>query len=320
MLMEEKEDKARIYAGWAMSRRLLVVLGPRRAWKIMEVLTEARIPESVSPQDTGRRNFLSVMGATAVSAIALMIPGVSRADEGSTHRTFLPMVGAENDNNSIASFLEYDLPSPEMQEAFRQKAYDSGKFELFLEKTLSEYDHLSPDEDDDIPRVFIVNDRVIVQYSIEGGAGYSGYEIHFDQTDGRLVETRSALFTNDEEGNIRTRFFMNDDLRLDAVFNGEGKMLHGQAFDDNGNELDMTMLQGVAAQAVTVDWACINNCLTGLGIPTWLLTVLGLICGVICVGTAGLGCYACFAGAGYGFYLEAFYCVDLCCNHCLIDL
>ncbi len=158
MLMEEKEDKARIYAGWAMSRRLLVVLGPRRAWKIMEVLTEARIPESVSPQDTGRRNFLSVMGATAVSAIALMIPGVSRADEGSTHRTFLPMVGAENDNNSTAPFLEYDLPSPEVQKAFRQKAYDSGKFEQFLEKTLSEYDHLSPDEDDSIPRVFIVND------------------------------------------------------------------------------------------------------------------------------------------------------------------
>ncbi len=105
---------------------------------------------------------------------------------------------------------------------------------------------------------------------------------------------------------------MNDDLRLDAVFNGEGKMLHGQAFDDNGNELDMTMLQGVAAQAVTVDWDCINNCLAGLGLPNWLLGVLALICAIICAGTAGLGCVACIAGAGYGFYLEAFYCVDLC--------
>ena len=100
MLVEEDDENVRVYAGGAMSRRLLVVLGPRRAWRIMEAITEARIPESISPQDAGRRNLLRVVGATAVSAVALMIPGVSQADEGSMHRIFLPLIGAENNEDS----------------------------------------------------------------------------------------------------------------------------------------------------------------------------------------------------------------------------
>ncbi len=141
--------------------------------------------------------------------------------------------------------------------------------------------------------------------------------MHFDENSGRLIETRSALFEYDEDHNVSARFFVNDNLRLDAIFTNEGKLLRGQAFDDNGGEIDLAMLQGVAAQAVMVDWGCINNCLAGLGIPNWLLAVLAVICAVICAASAGWGCVACLAGAGYGLYLEAFYCVDQCCNHCL---
>ncbi len=82
MLVEEKGDKVRIYAGRAISRRLLLVLGPRRAWTILQLVTENRLPQFTSAKNIGRRNFLRVAGAAAVSMAALMIPNISRADEG----------------------------------------------------------------------------------------------------------------------------------------------------------------------------------------------------------------------------------------------
>ena len=62
MLVEEKDDKVRIYAGGAMSRRLLVVLGPRRALRIVsllrDLLPEAKSKKSATISGASRRDFL----------------------------------------------------------------------------------------------------------------------------------------------------------------------------------------------------------------------------------------------------------------------
>ena len=304
MLVEEKDDQVRVYADGAMSRRLLVVLGPRRAWKILGFVTNLENPTESPSADQGRRGFLRLAGAAAIGAVALMLPGVSSAEGGP-----IPSIPKPQ------SFLRYRLPTPEEQRRFREKAHDSKKFTNFVENEVSKLDQLTPGGE--TPRVFIVNGRIIVQYAIVGGAGYSGYEVHFDENSGRLIETRSALLVYDEDRNVVAKFFINDNLRLDAVFTDEGKLLRGQAFDDNGKEIDIATLQGVTAQAVTMDWGCVNSCLSSLGLPSWLLGVLAVICAAVCIASAGWGCYLCIAGAGYGFYLEAYYCVDQCCNHCL---
>ncbi len=158
MLVEEKDDKVRVYAGRAMSRRLLVVLGPRRAWKILDLVTNAEYPTESPSTDQGRRGFLRLAGAAAISAVALMLPGVSNAEGGP-----IPSIPKPQ------PLLKYRLPTLEEQKRFRKKAHDSRKFTNFVTHEVSKSDQLAPG--DEMPRVFIVNGRIIVQYAIVGGAG-----------------------------------------------------------------------------------------------------------------------------------------------------
>ncbi len=68
MLVEEKSDKVRIYAGRALARRLLMVLGPRRAWGIVRLMSETRPPQNISD---GRREFMKKAGISALSLLFL---------------------------------------------------------------------------------------------------------------------------------------------------------------------------------------------------------------------------------------------------------
>ena len=145
-----------------------------------------------------------------------------------------------------------------------------------------------------------------------GGAGYSGYEIHFDQSNGRIIETRSALFDRIDSNTVSVKFFINDILHVNIVVNNEGTVLQGKATDINGNEISLAQLQRMSTQSVDLSWGCLNSCLASLGVPNWVLGVFAVICAVVCVGTAGWGCYACIAGVGYGYYLEAWYCISQC--------
>ncbi len=75
MLVEEKDDKVRIYAGAAMSRRLLLVLGPRRALKVIRFMSGTTPFQDIS---TGRREFMKKVGVSALSLFFL--PSLGRND------------------------------------------------------------------------------------------------------------------------------------------------------------------------------------------------------------------------------------------------
>lgn len=59
-------------------------------------------------------------------------------------------------------------------------------------------------------------------------------------------------------------------------------------------------------------WGCFNNCLASQGIAAWAITALSVACGVVCVGTVGVGCLACLAGGG----AVTTYTVTWCFNKC----
>lgn len=311
MLLEMDGERRRVYVGIGLRARLVRVLGPRRALAVYKQYTDYAEKKD-SPQSDRRRLFRAV-GATLFGfAFSGLFRSQLQAQEKGPHQIYLPNVAAGPSPMGPQS-LAYELLTPEEVDLFIKHTVESGKLSRFLNAIATQFPGYSIQKE---PRVFCINGRVIVQYFIEGGPGYSGYEIHFDRAVGQILETRSALFAL-EGSDVLTQFFVNDDLRLQAVFDNGGQLLHGQAFDSSGKEIDIATLQGIAAQAVAVGWGCINNCLSSLGLPSWLLGVLAVICAVLCAATAGWGCYLCIAGAGYGYYLEAFYCVDKCCNYCL---
>jgi len=75
LLVEETDDKVRVYAGRAMSRRLLFLLGPRRAWKLISLLGSMKQP--VQSVDFGRRAFFR-KGATFL-AVGALFPGIMKS-------------------------------------------------------------------------------------------------------------------------------------------------------------------------------------------------------------------------------------------------
>ena len=85
MLVEEKDDKVRIYAGGAMSRRLLLVLGPRRALKILKFAIPGTSSAINTPKNVERRNFFRVAGAATVGAIVLLATSRISYAEGPTN-------------------------------------------------------------------------------------------------------------------------------------------------------------------------------------------------------------------------------------------
>ncbi|RSM69427.1 hypothetical protein DMB66_10500 [Actinoplanes sp. ATCC 53533] len=55
----------------------------------------------------------------------------------------------------------------------------------------------------------------------------------------------------------------------------------------------------------------LNNCLSAAGIPSAIITAIGIACSFICVGTVGLGCFACLGAAAGGFAAIVEFCIEV---------
>lgn len=59
-------------------------------------------------------------------------------------------------------------------------------------------------------------------------------------------------------------------------------------------------------------YKCMNSTLSGLGVPSWVIGVVGVGCAAVCAVTIGTGCWACLGVAGIGYGTEIVYAL----NHC----
>lgn len=107
----------------------------------------------------------------------------------------------------------------------------------------------------------------------------AGVTFLFDK-DGKLTKTTELGIWLAQDGTARGAQWTDGSLDFDQSFAGDGTKLSSE-------------------QAQTVGWNEFVNCMNSMGVPQGLITLLGFICGAVCLGTAGAGCIPCLAvGAG----------------------
>lgn len=91
--------------------------------------------------------------------------------------------------------------------------------------------------------------------------------------------------------------------RVTLWVDGEQKL--DRLVDDKGDTFDPSSPPQAASSGTEIELAFsfrrFEQCMNAQGIPSWILAGISIICGAVCVGTAGLGCIACISGAiGFG--------------------
>jgi hypothetical protein len=202
--------------------------------------------------------------------------------------------------------MQVDLTELEGAEVqpYRQAVLTSQEYQNFKQRVQQQFAGVLTLRDDSVEviAVSIGQDKaVLARIPIEGGAGNSGFVAAFPPDATGINETRSALFTEVQGGNIAAITELNGKVELDAIVTPTGTIQKGTLTRngqkialDNLTEEQVLSLAEVAAQRGR--WGCMKKCLGDFGYTGWVLTVLGIACSIACA--TGPACLSCiYAGA-----------------------
>lgn len=153
-------------------------------------------------------------------------------------------------------------------------------------------DQLSQKTMDFVPKSGLTLDRSKTTTYTDG----SRYLVNVALTGNNVVAPAGATFLFSKDGELSSTTELAIWLAPDGSARGaqwtDGSQDFDQSFASNGSKLS-------TEQAQTVGWNEFVNCMNSMGVPQGLITLLGFICGAVCLGTAGAGCVPCLAvGAG----------------------
>jgi predicted DCC family thiol-disulfide oxidoreductase YuxK len=113
-LLEVDGDRVRVSTGLVMRARLVLGLGPRRAWRVARLAHQAGMP--LAGVDLSRRGFLQ-RGGALLAGLALLGPGLSLPKQGPQGK------GPKNNGR-------HPLRDVEVQESVRLNGEESEAFRL----------------------------------------------------------------------------------------------------------------------------------------------------------------------------------------------
>ncbi|GAA3240557.1 hypothetical protein [Streptomyces lavendulae] len=101
---------------------------------------------------------------------------------------------------------------------------------------------------------------------------------------GKVIDTLEMQLTHDEKTG-RAQVWRNGTLTADKIINAA----------------DLPRDPGIKQPQFSTfgfSWSKLNNCLSGAGVSSWTLALIGTACAAACVGTAGAACVPCITAAG----------------------
>lgn len=98
-------------------------------------------------------------------------------------------------------------------------------------------------------------------------------------------------------------------MKFTATFDDQGEIVNGlpkQNFVTQGQaikelfleELNSSPSEQASLVILAQAFSCLNDCLSDVGVPLYIIGLLGAACSVACAITAGLGCFYCAAAIG----------------------
>lgn len=171
--------------------------------------------------------------------------------------------------------------------------------------------------------------KYVVRVPIKDNTGYnySAYAVFFDK---EKNNPESILFHfNKSENDLYHFTAITKSSKLEADIKENGEIVNGTSIDSSGVSQDLkSILEAKKQAANTPDliskiftiktaladgfWSCMNSCLAGLGVPSWIIAALGVACAAVCVGTAGTACLLCLKAAQVVLTAEITYCFGQC--------
>ncbi len=130
---------------------------------------------------------------------------------------------------------------------------------------------------------------------IEAG---SGYTVTFNKQF-NIVKTIAVLGLAEPNGVVRSIVLKDNVVVVDARYDSSGKAISTD---------DIAASVTEATDPIT----CIGDCLTAMGVPTWLIGVAATACTIVCLATDLIACPECWYGVMGAYAGELSFCLGAC--------
>jgi len=160
----------------------------------------------------------------------------------------------------------------------------------------------------------------VAYYDVTGANIKKGsYLSLFYKTNGQLTNTSMVMGVSSSVG-VNAYIYGNGKQTFAATLDEDGNVLSSSTNSSTnfaakkGNGMRLMAAAKKKKKKTKKSWmSCMGKCLSGMGVPTWILGAVGAGCAIVCIGTAGTGCAACVSAVGAGYGTEVFHCAHYKC-------
>ena len=293
-LLEVDGQKVKVFTGGRLRAKIGFGLGLRRAWRIVQHLSEARpVVYEGRLFTSARRTFFKQM---SMAAGVLVLPASAHS--------------ASRIGGLGSSALLWERLSPTESTSLVAATRSSDPYQSFTTRLAPQFvvgEGAGVFGRGDIAFVAV---PITCQNKANGSAFAAVVDRKFQQ-----VNQTMAWTIEDADGLHHAQVQLNGQAILDATFDNNGTVVSGwvrdakggtqsivgqntvaegrKALDDLRRSLQ-THGDGITTQQSSFD--CLNACLSSAGLPLYLLALIGVVCAIACAITAGFGCFACLSG------------------------
>lgn len=139
------------------------------------------------------------------------------------------------------------------------------------------------------------------------GVNYGGSAVHF--VDGKVSSVMTTANVI-KDGTVSATASINGKPFYSLSLNEKSGFVQAGSWIMQG---DTQVPVPVGDVHANVNWRCIGNCLTNImGIPTWVIGLVTLVCGAACAGSGGAACIPCAQAAAIAYASELTFCIGWC--------